>query len=87
MHKRMLKVKIQYKKVILAPLLASIIMILGVMRSYNLIYKITLKNSISCLISIIFGIIIYSILVIVLNIFEYRDVKNKLWKYKRREKR
>lgn len=84
--KRMLKVKIEYKKVILKPLLASFIMIFGVIISYNIIYKITLKNSISCLISILFGIIIYSILVMMLNIFEYRHVKNKIYRYKRREK-
>lgn len=81
-----LKVNIQYKKAILRPFLASMVMILGVITSYNIIYKITLSNSISCLISIIFGIIIYGILVIVLNIFEYRYVKNKLSKYKRRER-
>lgn len=85
--KRTLKVEIEYRKVIVEPLLSSLIMIFGVIISYNIIYKITLKNSISCLISIVFGIIIYSVLVMVLNIFEYKYVRNKLSKYKRREKR
>ena len=45
---------------------------------YNYVYKKTFSNSISCLLSISIGVIIYSIGILVFKIFSIEEVKGKV---------
>ena len=59
---------------------AASLMIVVVIFSYNYLYRNTLSNSISCLLSISLGAIIYGIGVFVLRIFSVDEIKNRLRK-------
>lgn len=75
-------VKFKYKPDIMGafikPAIASLAMIAGVMATYIKILEITTSNGVSCLISIFVGIIIYVVLVVVLKIIEFDDIKDKV---------
>ncbi|NLK96196.1 MAG: polysaccharide biosynthesis protein [Clostridiales bacterium] len=60
------------------PAYASSIMMIGVLLMYNYVYKKTFSNSISCLLSISIGVIIYSIGILVFKIFSIEEVKGKV---------
>ncbi|MPQ42170.1 putative polysaccharide biosynthesis protein [Clostridium tarantellae] len=73
-----LNYKLQYMNFFVKPLIASLGMICAVMLFYNNIIKISSSNGLSCLISILVGIIIYVVLILVLKIIEYDDIKRKV---------
>lgn len=85
--KHLLKVKINYHENIIKPIYASVIMIIVVILTYSFTYSKIMRNSISCLISIFAGVIIYSILIVGMEIFSYDYMKIKFLKSKRREQR
>lgn len=76
--KGMLKIKLDLYDILIKPSYASIIMIITVMFSYNIIYKCTVSNGISCLLSIFIGGMIYGILVIVFKVFAIEEIKNRI---------
>ena len=57
---------------------ASILMMIGVLFSYSFLMENTQKNSISCLLSIFVGIIIYIISILVFKVFKIDEIKNRL---------
>lgn len=59
---------------------AAIIMTIAVVFIYLNVYNSTMSNSIACLVAVFIGAIIYSILVLLLGIFSYRQIKNRIWK-------
>ena len=73
-----LKIKLDLYDILIKPSYASIIMIITVMLSYNIIYKYTVSNGISCLLSIFIGGIIYGILVIVFKVFAIEEIKDRI---------
>lgn len=75
-----LKIKLKYYNVLIKPAYASIIMIIGVVFIYGYVYNKTMNNIVSCGISILLGVAIYSILIIAFGIFSYKDVKRRFAK-------
>ena len=59
------------------PAIAAGIMIIAVVFSYETVYNYTMSRGLSCVISILLGVIVYIILIILLRIFEYQEIKNK----------
>lgn len=57
---------------------AASVMSIVVIFMYNFLYRNTLSNSISCLLSISIGAIIYGIGILVLKVFSVEEVKNRL---------
>ena len=53
-------------------------MIVVVLFSYNFIMERLDSNSISCLLSIFMGIIIYMIAILIFKVFEVDEIKNRL---------
>lgn len=74
---KILKIKFSITEVLLKPLMASVIMIILVVFSYNNVYNYTMSNGISCLVSIIVGVAVFSVLVIILGIFSMEDIRGK----------
>ena len=62
------------------PSYASIFMIIGVLLSYSYLFKNATSNSLSCLLSILLGVIIYIIGIVVFKVFTIKDVKSKIYK-------
>ena len=60
------------------PLMASLIMGIMVSLSYSFLLGHTNNNSISCLLSIFVGIIIYIIAILVLKVFKIEEIKNRI---------
>ncbi len=75
-----LKVKINLYEILIKPVYASSIMILSVLTIYNIIYKNTTSNGISCLVSIFLGMILYVILIIIFKVFNVEEIRNRLKK-------
>lgn len=69
---------IDYFDVMIKPAIASLIMIIGVMFSYIYIIGIGKSMKLASLISISLGIIIYLLLIVILGIFKYDYIKNRL---------
>lgn len=59
---------------------ASVIMIIGVLLGYKLMMERIDRNSISCLLSIFMGIIIYMISILLFKVFKVDDIKSRLVK-------
>lgn len=76
--KIMLKIKFDLYEIVIKPSYASIIMMVTVMLSYNVIYKYTVSNGISCLLSIFIGSIIYGILIILFKVFRIEEIKDRI---------
>ncbi len=57
------------------PSYASIFMIIGVLLSYSYLFKNTSSNGVSCLLSILLGVIIYTMGIIILKIFNIKNDK------------
>ena len=66
------------KGVIIKPIFASILMIGTVLYLYTQALKYSGSNSISCLIAVFVGIIIYMISLFVLKIFSVEEIKGRL---------
>ena len=75
-----LRVKLNLYEILIKPAYASVIMMLFVLISYNIIYKNTTSNGISCLISIFLGMIIYMLLIIVFKVFNVEEIKSRIRK-------
>ncbi|SHJ70892.1 stage V sporulation protein B [Clostridium amylolyticum] len=73
-----LYVKLDYYKLFVRPVYASIIMILGVLYTYSTALSRTASTGISCLISIFMGIIIYVIFIMLFGVIEYGYVIKKI---------
>lgn len=72
-----LKYKLNILETIIKPIIASLIMIAGVLFSYLKIITVGIDSSLACLISIFVGIIIYVVLIISLKILRYDEIKEK----------
>ena len=75
-----LRIKINFYEILIKPTYASVIMMLFVLTSYNILYKNTTSNGISCLISIFLGMIIYMSLIIIFKMFNMEEIKNRIRK-------
>jgi stage V sporulation protein B len=75
-----LNVSLNYYDTTIKPAYSAVIMIIGVVFLYDYVYNYTMSNGISCLISILAGIIIYSILILLLGVFRYSYIKSKVIK-------
>lgn len=72
-----LKVRFSLYQILIKPTYAAAIMMLCVLISYNIIYKSTISNGISCLTSIFLGMIVYMILILLFKVFNVDDIKNR----------
>ena len=72
------KCKISIYDSFVKPGYASVAMIVVVLFSYNFIMERLDSNSISCLLSIFMGIIIYMIAILIFKVFEVDEIKNRL---------
>ena len=75
-----LRIKINLYDILIKPTYASVIMMLFVLTSYNILYKNTTSNGISCLISIFLGMIIYMSLIIAFKMFNMEEIKSRIRK-------
>lgn len=78
---KILKIKFSIAEVLLKPLMASLIMIILVVFSYNNVYNYTMSNGISCLVSIIVGVAVFSVLIIILGVFSMEDIRGKFMRH------
>jgi len=81
MMKFTLRVKLNLYEILIKPCYASSIMMLIVLISYNILYKNTVSNGISCLTSIFLGMIVYIIMIIVFKVFNIEEIRDR---FKRR---
>lgn len=81
-----MRVKLGYKMKLynnfIKPTYSATLMMLGVILCYTYLYKSTLSNSISCLISIAIGAIIYCIAILAFKVFTIKDVKSRIYRKK-----
>lgn len=75
--KRSLKIKMDLNQTIIKPAYASIIMIFIVVFTYVKSYNYTMSNSISCLIAVFIGIIVYGALIIAFKVLDYNELIGK----------
>jgi stage V sporulation protein B len=80
-----LRIKLNLYEILIKPAYASILMILFVIISYNVVYTNTKSNGISCLTAIVLGMIIYIILIILFKVFNIDEIKSRIKKGKRRK--
>ncbi|WP_125154110.1 putative polysaccharide biosynthesis protein [Clostridium rectalis] len=85
--KQTLKISLNYYEIMIKPMYASVIMIIGVIYIYITAFDYTWSNALACLIAVFSGILIYSILIVLMRIFSYSYFKHKFLKYKRRDNR
>lgn len=78
--KKKVKVKVHFYNCLVKPAYASLFMILSVIFSYSFIVRKTESNSISCLLAIFVGIIIYILAILLFRVFEIEEIKSKLVK-------
>jgi len=76
--KRALNIKINWVDALVKPVIASSIMIIAVVFSNASVYNYTRSSELSCVISILIGIIVYIFFIFILRIFKYEEIKNKL---------
>ncbi|WP_315070322.1 polysaccharide biosynthesis protein [uncultured Clostridium sp.] len=79
-----LRIKLNLYEILIKPTYAAIIMMIFVLISYNIIYKKTISNGVSCLLSIFLGMIIYVILIIIFRVFSMEDIKSRFKTYSKR---
>ena len=73
--KKKLGLKLNPYENFIKPSYASIFMIIGVLLSYSYLFKNTSSNGVSCLLSILLGVIIYTMGIIILKIFNIKNDK------------
>ena len=73
-----LKISIDYYNCFFKPLAAALAMSAGVVMTYVKVMKSIENESISCLLAIFVGIIIYMIAILIFKIFEVDEIKNRL---------
>ena len=74
---RKLKCRFHLIEIVIKPIIASLVMIIGVLLTYLKIINMGANSSLSCLISIFVGIIIYVVLIISLKILGYDEIKER----------
>ncbi|AJG96802.1 stage V sporulation protein B [Clostridium beijerinckii] len=77
MMKFTLRVRLNLYEILIKPCYASSIMMLIVLISYNILYKNTISNGISCLTSIFLGMIVYIIMIIVFKVFNVEEIRDR----------
>ncbi len=81
-----MRVKFGYKMKLynnfIKPTYAATLMMIAVILCYTYLYKYTLSNSISCLISVAIGAIIYCIAILAFKVFTIKDVKSRIYRKK-----
>lgn len=80
--KKILDIKVNIVDAFIKPAIAATIMIIAVVFSNDCVYNYTMSRGLSCVISILIGVIVYLILVLLLRVFEYEDIKNKFSRQK-----
>lgn len=70
--------KMEFYNNFIKPAYASTFMTVAVLFTYNFLYRNTLSNSVSCLLSITIGAIIYAVAILVLKVFSIDEVKSRL---------
>ena len=75
-----LKITLNFYENFIKPSFGSIAMMIAVLILYNTLYKSTGINSISCLVSIGIGAIIYAASILVLKVFNINEIKNRFRK-------
>lgn len=78
--KKTFNYNIKYYDIMIKPAFASILMIITVVFIYMNVYNYTVSNAISCIVSILAGVILYSFLIIIFGTFKYSYIKEKLLK-------
>jgi stage V sporulation protein B len=78
--KKNLNLKVNIVGAFVKPAFASIIMIIAVVFSNASVYNYTMSIGLSCVISIVIGIIVYILFIFLLGIFEYEEIKKKFCK-------
>ena len=78
--KKNLNIKVNIVGAFVKPAIASIIMIIAVVFSNASVYNYTMSVGLSCVISIIIGIIVYLLFIFLLGIFEYKEIKKKFYR-------
>ncbi|WP_297633801.1 polysaccharide biosynthesis protein [uncultured Clostridium sp.] len=81
--RKVLKIKISIHNNFFKPLYAAIVMGGVVFGSYKFLFLILGNSSISCLISIFLGIIIYITLIMLMKVFKVEDIMDRIPKFKR----
>ncbi|MGH4121839.1 MAG: putative polysaccharide biosynthesis protein [Clostridium sp.] len=76
--KSALNIKINWVDAIVKPGIAAAIMIISVVFSNASVYNYTMSKELSCVVSILIGIIVYMLFIFIFRIFEYDEIKNKL---------
>jgi stage V sporulation protein B len=82
-----LRIKLSLYEILIKPAYAATIMMLFVIISYNVIYKNTASNGISCLTSIFLVMIIYMVLIMVFKVFNIEEIKSRIRKSKGGERK
>lgn len=75
--KKYLHISINYYNVMIKPAFAAVLMIISVVIIYMYVYNYTISSRISCLFSIMSGVVIYGILVFAFGIFDFNNIKTR----------
>ncbi|AWZ49596.1 polysaccharide biosynthesis protein [Clostridiaceae bacterium 14S0207] len=75
--RKKLNMSINFYESTIKPGFASVFMSIAVIISYRYICILTSSSNLACLGAILIGVIIYSIFIIVFNIFSYKEIKRK----------
>ncbi|WP_244834281.1 polysaccharide biosynthesis protein [Clostridium sp. BJN0001] len=78
--KQVLKIKLNLYSILIKPFYASVIMTLVSLIGYNIIYRKTMSNMISCPCAICIAIVMYFILMVVFKVFDIKDIKRRIGK-------
>jgi len=76
--KKSLNIKFNSIDAFIKPVIAGSIMIVAVVFSNAIVYNYTMSRGLSCIISILIGVIVYLIFIFLLRVFEYQEIKKKL---------
>jgi stage V sporulation protein B len=82
--KKFLSISINYYDAMIKPAFASVIMIISVVIIYMHVYNYTISSRVSCLFSILSGILIYGILMFMFGIFDLNNLRKRFNLNKRR---
>jgi len=80
--KKNLNMKFNHVDAFVKPTFAAIMMIIAVVFSYANVYNYTMSRGLSCIISILIGVVVYIIFIFLLRVFEYEEIKKKLLRQK-----
>ena len=80
--KKNLNIRINHFDTFVKPAFAASIMIIAVVFSNANVYNYTMSRELSCIISILIGVIVYLIFIFLLRIFEYEEIKKRFSRQK-----